>query len=117
MQQPAITRMVVIKNPQGLHARPAELLARRALMFQSQIEVVKDDLRVDAKSILHILTLGASQGTQLVLEARGSDAEEAVETLVALIESQFADGEPKTNHRNSFEPGNDAAPGTADPSD
>lgn len=117
MQQPAVTRMVVIKNPQGLHARPAELLARRALKFQSQIEVVKDDLRVDAKSILHILTLGASQGTQLVLEARGSDAEEAVETLVALIESQFADGEPKTNHRNSFEPGNDAAPGMADPSE
>lgn len=107
MQQPAVTRTVMIKNPQGLHARPAELLARRALQFQSQIEVVKDDLRVDAKSILHILTLGASQGTRLVLEARGSDAEQAVETLVALFESQFAEGEPKTNHRNSSEPGND----------
>jgi phosphotransferase system HPr (HPr) family protein len=116
MQQSAVTRTVVIKNPQGLHARPAELLARRALAFQSQIEVIKDDLRVDAKSILHILTLGASQGTQLVLEARGSDAEEAIETLVALIESQFADGEPKTDHRNSTEPGNRLSGGMDDPS-
>lgn len=97
MPEPAVTRTVVIRNPQGLHARPAEVLARRALNFESQIEVIKDDLRVDAKSILHILTLGADQGTQLVLEARGIDAEQAVEALVALIDNQFAEGEPESD--------------------
>jgi phosphocarrier protein len=96
MPELAATRTVVVSNPHGLHARPAELLARRALHFESQIDVIKDDLRVDAKSILHILTLGASQGTQLVLEARGADAEQAVEALVALIESKFAEGEADT---------------------
>jgi phosphocarrier protein len=94
MPELVATRKVVVNNPQGLHARPAELLARRALDFESQIEVIKEDLRVDAKSILHILTLGASQGTELVLEARGVDAEQAVEALVAVINTNFAEGEP-----------------------
>lgn len=96
MAEPVATRTVVVGNPQGVHARPAELLARRALGFDSQIEVIKDDLRVDAKSILHILTLGASQGTELKLEARGADADEALDALVALINSNFAEGDSKT---------------------
>jgi phosphocarrier protein len=96
MPEPVATRTVTVNNPQGLHARPAELLARRALDFESQIEVIKEDLRVDAKSILHILTLGASQGTELVLEARGADAEQAVEALVAVINSNFAESESNT---------------------
>jgi phosphocarrier protein len=96
MPEPVAARTVVVNNPQGLHARPAELLARRALDFESQIEVIKEDFRVDAKSILHILTLGASQGTVLLLEARGADAEQAVDALVALINNNFAEGESKT---------------------
>ena len=97
MPEPDATRTVIVNNPQGLHARPAELLARRALDFECQIEVIKDDMRVDAKSILHILTLGATQGTQLILEARGDDAQQAVDALVALIDGSFAEGESK-NH-------------------
>lgn len=87
---PVAEKNVVISNPQGLHARPAELFARLALQFDSDIEVIRESLRVDAKSILHILTLGAAQGTELTLQAQGDDAEAALEALVRLVESDFA---------------------------
>lgn len=89
MEQSKVTRRVVIGNSQGLHARPAELFARLASEFDARIEVVKDKHRVDAKSILHILTLAASQGQELIVEATGKDAEEAVEALVDLVDRQF----------------------------
>lgn len=69
--------------------RPAYLLAETAATFQSAIELVKDDIRVDGKSVLGILTLGAAQGTQVVVEAAGDDAGEAIEKLEALLESGF----------------------------
>ena len=89
----AFEKTVVINNPQGLHARPAELFARLALQFESEIEVIRNDHRVDAKSILHVLTLGAAQGTELTLTAQGADAEAALEALVRLVESDFATDE------------------------
>ena len=64
-----------------------------ALQFESEIEVIRDSLRVDAKSILHVLTLGAAQGTELTLSAQGDDAEAALEALVQLVESDFANDE------------------------
>ena len=93
MNDPPVTRVIVIKNPQGLHARPAEMLARTAIQFKSEIELVCEGHRADAKSILHLLTLGAQQGTSLAIEARGQDAELAVETLAKLVESGFANEE------------------------
>lgn len=87
---PVAEKNVVISNPQGLHARPAEMFARLALKFDSTIEVIRDGDHIDAKSILHILTLGAAQGTELVLQAEGDDAEAALEALVRLVESDFA---------------------------
>lgn len=90
---PVVEKTVVISNPQGLHARPAELFARLALQFESEIEVIRDSLRVDAKSILHVLTLGAAQGTELILQAKGEDAEDALEALARLVESNFATDE------------------------
>lgn len=89
----AVEKNVVVSNPQGLHARPAEMFARLALQFDSTIEVIRDDQRIDAKSILHILTLGAVQGTVLTLQAQGADAEAALESLVRLVESDFATDE------------------------
>ena len=89
----AAEKTVVISNPQGLHARPAELFARLALQFESEIEVIRDSHRVDAKSILHVLTLGAAQGTELTLFAQGSDAEAALVALARLVESDFATDE------------------------
>ena len=69
--------------------RPAYLFAETAARFQSQIEVVKDDLRIDGKSVLSILTLGAAKGTQLELNATGPDAVEALDALATLMEAGF----------------------------
>jgi phosphocarrier protein HPr len=84
-----IRRTVVIRNKQGLHARPAELFVRLASQFQSRIGVFRGQERVDATSIINILTLGAAQGTELVLEAEGEDAAQAVEALARLVEDGF----------------------------
>jgi phosphotransferase system HPr (HPr) family protein len=89
MQSPQVQKMVVISNAQGLHARPAELLVRLAMQFESEVEVIRDDQCVDAKSILHVLTLGAGQGTEVILQARGADAQQAVEALARLVENDF----------------------------
>ena len=84
-EQIAIRRVTVI-NPQGLHARPAHALVQLASRFQAEIEIVKEGERVDGKSILSILTLAAVQGTQLILRARGPDAEAALDALVELFQ-------------------------------
>jgi phosphocarrier protein len=91
----AVRRSVLVtdKDPLGLHLRPAQLLSQLANRFQAEIEVVRETLRVDAKSILHVMTLAAAPGVELVIEARGADAEEAVEKLVRFIENGFCDEE------------------------
>jgi len=101
MNSPIVQRTVVINNPQGFHARPAELFVRLALQFDSEIEVIRDDHRVDAKSILHVLTLGAAQGTELTLQARGTDAKAALEALAALVDSDFANDETLSQESSS----------------
>lgn len=90
MNEHLATRSIRVANQRGLHARPAELIAKRALEFESSIEIIRDGQRVDAKSILHILTLGAECGTELMLEAQGIDAERAVDALAELIGSDFS---------------------------
>ncbi len=86
-------KTVVVINPQGLHARPADLFVRLANQFESRIEVVKDGKRIDGKSILDIMTLAAEQGSQLSIEATGRDAEAARDALVELIEQGFIEEE------------------------
>mgnify|MGYP003312047293 CR=1 FL=1 len=68
------SREVVVENEQGLHARPADLVAREAQRWESRIEFVGKAQRVDGKSILDLLTLAAEAGTHLVVEATGPDA-------------------------------------------
>lgn len=89
MSSSPVTKTVVVQHAQGLHARPAELVAREAMRFSSRVEIVRDSQRIDAKSILNILTLGATQGTQLSLEAVGEDAAQAVQALALLVEGEF----------------------------
>lgn len=84
------TRHAVVQHVEGLHARPAELVARLAMQYTSNIELVRDSHRVDAKSILSVLTLGAQQGIELVIEADGPDADDAVNAIAELVESDFA---------------------------
>ena len=66
-----VSREVVVGIEQGLHARPADLVAREARKWQSRIELVADRQRADGKSILDLLTLAAESGTRLVVEAIG----------------------------------------------
>ena len=91
MSSPAAQRVVVIsdKDPLGLHIRPAEQFVRLAMKFPCEIEVVRENLRVDGKSIMHMLTLGAEPGAELRLEARGENAEQALEALARFIENGF----------------------------
>ena len=88
---PKATKSVKVKNPQGLHLRPGEIFTRTASEFESTIEVISGNRRVDGKSLLNIATLGASQGTQLEIEARGPDAELAVEELAKILETKSVD--------------------------
>jgi phosphotransferase system HPr (HPr) family protein len=83
------TRTVVISHPTGLCLRGASSISRLARDFQSKIELVKDGQRANARDILQIASLGAACGSQLVLEATGPDAEEAVDALVTLFAKNF----------------------------
>ena len=69
--------------------RPAYLFAETAARFESKIELIKDDVRIDGKSVLSILTLGAAQGTVICLEVTGSDAQNAIQVLEELLSSGF----------------------------
>ena len=91
IEQQKASRSVVVTNPQGLHARPADMFVKLANQFNAKVEVIKDDAceRIDGKSILEVLTLAALEGTRLVLEATGPDAEEAIDALVKLVENDF----------------------------
>jgi phosphotransferase system HPr (HPr) family protein len=84
-----VTRVIVIRNKQGLHARPASLFVKLANEFNAEIILVRENQRVEARSMMDLLTLGAGPGTELVLEARGDDAHEAVEALAQLVEVGF----------------------------
>ena len=84
------SREVVVANEEGLHARPADLVAREAQRWESRIEFVGKAQRVDGKSILDLLTLAAEEGTHLVVEATGPDASEALDAIGNLFEQKFA---------------------------
>lgn len=91
MSQSVLNRIVTIINPEGLHARPADMVVRKASQFESTIQIAKDGEMVDCKSILSLLTLGAAQGTELTLSAEGADAQLALDALGHLFDSGFAD--------------------------
>ena len=80
-----VTREISILNELGLHARPAAEFARRANAFRSEIWIVKDGKRFSASSLIDILRANLDQGATAVLEAKGRDAEEAVERLARLL--------------------------------
>jgi phosphocarrier protein HPr len=96
-----VSRNVVIRNKQGLHARPASEFAKLAYTFGSQITVVCENRRVDGRSPMDLLTMGAGPGTELTLEATGDDAQEAVAALAQLVEVGFL--EEDAEHEQSQE--------------
>jgi len=86
-----ISRDVTIKNNVGLHARPATFFIQKANSFRSSIWVEREDRRVNAKSLLGVLSLGIVKGTTITLIADGSDEKEALDGLAALVETGFND--------------------------
>ena len=80
---------VSLLNKEGLHARPAAIFAERAAGFDSDITICAKDKRVDGKSIIDLLTLGAAKGTSLLVMAEGKDGETAVSCLANLIKCNF----------------------------
>ena len=85
---PLVTKKVMVKNKQGLHARPAALFVQVANKFDSHITVTRDSEEVNGKSIMGILTLGAEKDCWIVIEADGEDAEGALAELVRVVESE-----------------------------
>jgi len=83
----------VIKNKVGLHARPASVFVREASKFKSAITVIYGDTQANAKSILNVLILGASQGAAISIRAEGEDAEAALQALKALNDSNYEEAE------------------------
>ncbi len=86
-----IIREVTIKDSVGLHARPATFFIQKANSFKSSISVEREDRRVNAKSLLGVLSLGIVNGMQITLVADGPDEEEAIEALTDLIENELDD--------------------------
>ena len=82
---------VMVQNQVGLHARPATFFIQKANEFRSSIWVEKEERRVNAKSLLGILSLGIIGGTQIKIIADGADEQAAVNALVELVESGFSE--------------------------
>ncbi len=84
-----LTRVVTVPNRRGLHARAAAKFVTLAERYGASVDVLRDGQSVSARSIMGLMMLGAGQGSQLELQADGWDAKEALEALVALVESGF----------------------------
>jgi phosphocarrier protein len=80
-----------IVNKRGLHARASAKVVEAAARFQSQITVTKDGQSVDARSIMGLMMLAASLGSELTIEATGPDASEAMRAILALVEAKFGE--------------------------
>ena len=86
-----VSKTIVVQNQVGLHARPATFFIQKSNEFKSSIWIEKEERKVNAKSLLGVLSLGITKGTQIEIIADGVDEEEAVAALETLIESKFND--------------------------
>ena len=84
-----LVRNVVVTNRFGIHARPAALIVKAASGFDCDIFIEKDGMRINAKSIMGLLTLEGAHGSELVLFARGHDAPQALDALLELFAKNF----------------------------
>ena len=84
-----LTRDVAVKNRYGIHARPAALLVKTATRFSCELFIEKDGVKVNAKSIMGLLTLEGNHGAKLKLYATGAGAAEALAVLAELFEKKF----------------------------
>ena len=84
---PRFEKEIIIKNPQGLHARPAAMFVQIASKYDAIVNIIKGREKVSGKSIMGILTLGANQNSKSVIQAEGEDAEKVLRELEALLSS------------------------------
>ena len=85
------SKEVLVSNQVGLHARPATFFIQKANEFKSSIWVEREERKVNAKSLLGILSLGITRGVNITISSDGPDEEQAVNALVELITSNFAE--------------------------
>jgi phosphotransferase system HPr (HPr) family protein len=86
-----VERKVEVTNKLGLHARPAAMLVQKSNKFKSEITLQKEDLEVNAKSILSVMALAAEMGSFVIIRAEGEDEAVAVEELAKLFEEKFGE--------------------------
>jgi len=86
-----VEKTFVVGNKLGLHARPAAVFVQTANRFNASVEVQKDDLKIDGKSIMGIMTLAAEMGSSITVRVTGKDAAAAMDALTKLIESNFGE--------------------------
>lgn len=86
-----ISKEIVVQNQVGLHARPATFFIQKANEFTASIWISKDERKVNAKSLLGVLSLGITRGTAVTVIADGADEDAAVEALTSLVASNFAE--------------------------
>lgn len=82
-------KQVTIKNRAGIHARPAALIVQTASKFASKVNMIKENENINAKSIMEIITLGASYNTSLTIRADGPDEAQAIQALADLFDRRF----------------------------
>ena len=88
-----VTKTAVMKNAKGLHLRPAGLLSQLVAQYQADVSLTKDGLTVDACSVLDMLTLVATQGSEIVVTAEGAEADQAATAVVEFLESDTYEDE------------------------
>jgi phosphocarrier protein len=86
-----VEKKVTLNNRMGLHARPSTQIATTASRFAADVQIVKDDQRADAKSVLELLMLAAEYGSELTVTASGPDADAAVNAVVDLVATRFGE--------------------------
>ena len=87
-----ITKELTVINKLGIHARPAAAIVQRVLKFESDVHFSLDGNRINAKSIMGLLTLAATQGTRIAVTVKGPDAEEAMRAVEHLFAIGFGEG-------------------------
>lgn len=90
-QQQELSRVIKVRNSLGLHARPAAILVKTTSRFKADIKIEHDNVEIDGKSILGLMTLAANRGSSLTFTANGPDAEEALNAIEQLFEDKFGE--------------------------
>jgi len=88
-----VVKKLEIKNKLGLHARAAALLVQTVQRFSAEVKISKDGHVVDGRSIMGVLTLAATKGSKIHVEAKGKDAEEVLRAIEKLVEKNFYESE------------------------